>query len=106
MSISTTEYADGTSVTMNYPWGTYVSAKVLCADGIVRTARNIKEPDTFFSVPCNVEVQGKPIKGYFTFDTREGFSTETDDDPMVCKFRHYTYANHRGLLPEWPKLGG
>jgi hypothetical protein len=105
MSITKTDMGAGTSISREYPWGTTVTARALCSDGKLRTCYNIQEADTFFSIPCNVEVHGKPIKGYITFNTRDGFSTHTDDDPMQVEFRHYTYSDNWGLLPKWPTRG-
>jgi len=105
MSITKTDMGAGTSISRQYPWGTTITARALCSDGKVRTCYNIKEADTYFSIPCNVEVHGFPIKGYITFNTRDGYSTETEDDPMQVEFRQYTYSDIRGLLPAWPKHG-
>ena len=57
-TIDTHEYAQGTSVTQEHPWGFYIRARVMCPDGIVRaTARIAMTADTFFSVPCAVNVR-------------------------------------------------
>jgi hypothetical protein len=67
VSIDTRLYGAGTSTTIRYPWGVYVSAKVMCPDGIVRkTSRISLTADTFFSVPCAVKAYGKTVAGYMT----------------------------------------
>ena len=89
---TTNYYANGTSITHSYPWGLYISAHVLCGDGIVRKTKRIAQTaDTFFSVPASVVVKGKTIAGYITVETREGYSTTTDNDPAIVKFVAYTY---------------
>lgn len=101
MGIDRREYGEGTSVTQSFPWGWYISARVMCSDGVVRAVKRISETaDTFFSVPCAVAVRGKTVSGYMTFDTAEGFSTETEDDPTVLKFIAYTYGKNGHVLPE------
>jgi len=83
-------HARGTSVTVGYPWGVYVSARVLCPDGVVRTVKRIATTaDTWFSVPCAVTVRGKTVAGYMTL-TDAG----SDEEPHVA-FRPYLYRkNH------------
>ena len=90
-NITTRQYANETSVTQRFPWGTYVKAKAICPDGKVRTTARISQTaDTFFSVPAAVRISGKYVRGYITVETVKGFSTETPDDPAVVKFRPYT----------------
>ena len=98
---STTTYARGTSTTSRYPWGTFVTARVLCSDGRVRTVKRISATaDTFFSVPCSVVVAGRTVAGYLTCETMEGFTCETPDDPAVVKFCAYLYRKNHDALPE------
>jgi hypothetical protein len=100
MSLSIRNYADGTSVTSRMPFATYVTARVMCSDGKVRTVRRIAETaDTFFSVPCAVKVSGRTVSGYLTVETRSGSSIETNDDPAVAKFIAYAYGRNADALP-------
>ncbi len=98
--LDTQRYAFNTSTTVNMPWSTYVRARVMCSDGVVRaTARISSTPDTFFSVPCAVKVKGRTVAGYLTSETADGWSTETDQDPTVIKFVAVTYRKNHALLP-------
>lgn len=99
MTRSTRTYAMGTSLTQQFPWGTYVSGAALCADGKVRRLKRIAvTADTFFSVPASVSVRGKTVTGYVSVETVGGFSTETDSDPAVVKFHANTYGVNGALL--------
>jgi hypothetical protein len=46
-----------------------------------------------------VKVGGKTVTGYITTETRDGYSTATDDDPAVVKFVAYRYGKNGHLLP-------
>jgi len=93
-------YGLGTSVTVAYPFGFFVTATAMCCDGVVRKVTRISETsDTFYSTPAAVRVKGKHVSGYITFDTADGFSTETDDDPVMVKFIAYSYGKNGNLLP-------
>lgn len=96
--MKTSEYALGTSITRSGPWSVIVSARVMCADGKVRTARNVKTADTWFSVPCTVTVKGKTVAGFLAVNTVDGYDTATDSDPAVAYFRAYTYRKNGHLL--------
>jgi hypothetical protein len=100
MSIDRRNYANGTHLTMRYPFGTYVAGAALCSDGRVRALKRISEcADTFFSVPASVTVNGRTVSGYVSVETVDGFSTATDDDPAIVKFHAYTYGKNGALLP-------
>lgn len=103
MSDTTTRaYADGTSITSAYPYGTYITARVMCSDGRVRTVKRIADTaDTFFSVPCAVTVSGRTVTGYLTVEARSGSSlaTATDDDPAVAKLVAHDYGRNADALP-------
>lgn len=89
MASATTKYGKGTSITQQFPWGTYDRAQVLCSDGKVRATTRIAETaDTFFSVPASVKVSGKTVAGYLTIE--DG----------VVMFVAYTYRKNGGLLPD------
>ena len=88
---NTREYALNTSVTTCLPWGTFVTARIMCPDGVVRKVKRISiTADTWFSVPCSVTVKGKTVAGYMTI-------CDSPDSPFyeAATFRPYTYRkNH------------
>lgn len=99
-TFDTHDYADGTSLTQSYPFGSYVAALAMCADGRVRAVKRIAATaDTFFSVPCAVAVAGRTVSGYLTIETRSGASTASDSDPAVVKFAAYDYGRNADALP-------
>ena len=63
MTIETREYAQGTSVTQQHPWGFYIRARVMCPDGIVRATSKLQHDPTpvmtahGYGVPCSVNVR-------------------------------------------------
>ena len=90
------EYGLGTSLTLEpgpFACG-FISGRALCPDGKVRAVRfkNGGIADTFFSVPCSVQVKGKTVSGFIMVETVEGWSTETPGDPAVVKFLPYKYG--------------
>lgn len=96
------DYASGTYVVNQLPWGLFVSAKALCSDGKVRTVSRIAQTaDTFFSIPASIRVKGKTVAGYITFGTASGLSTATESDPARVEFHAYGYRKNGGMLPEW-----
>lgn len=103
MSLETTDYADGTSVTI---WRLpssgvdYVKARVMCSDGRVRpTVRISATADTFSSVPCAVRVKGMTVSGFMTIENRSGLTVVTDADPRVAKFVANVYGRNADMLP-------
>lgn len=97
---TTRTYAHGTSLTHTYPWGLYVTARVLCSDGKVRTVSRISQTaDTYFSVPAAVRVKGRTVSGYVTVETLSGSSVETETDPAVVKFVRYDNGRNADALP-------
>lgn len=62
-TIETREYAQGTSVTQEHPWGFYIRARVMCPDGIVRATSKLQHDPTpvmtahGYGVPCSVNVR-------------------------------------------------
>jgi hypothetical protein len=85
------------------PWDIPTKARVLCADGVYRTARTAQTADTFFSLPARVTVKGKTVSGFVT----------TEDNPLVAYrtvqgspalgyiFIPYQYGKNHAMLPEW-----
>ena len=93
-------YGHDTYLVSTQPWGLYRGGRALCSDGKVRTLARIAETaDTFFAVPAAVKVNGKTVSGYVTFETMGGFSTESEGDPIVVKFRRYDYGKNADMLP-------
>lgn len=98
--IETRPYARDTSLTQQFPWGTYIKARALCADGRVRTTKRMAiTADTFFSVPAAVEVAGRTVSGYITVECLSGSSVPTPDDPAAVKFIAYQYRANADALP-------
>lgn len=85
-----------TKITQVMPWGVFTrnGHRLLCSDGNVRAASLSSTPDTFFSVPANIRLNGKTVSGYATPEALE-------DGQRVWCFRHHT--EHQDKLPEWPK---
>jgi hypothetical protein len=101
-------YGAGTSLVQSFPWGLFHGGRVMCSDGAVRSLKRIAETaDTFFSIPAAVTVKGRTVAGYVTFETADGSSVATPDDPMVAKFIAYTYGKNGALLPHgaWRRPG-
>jgi hypothetical protein len=90
-------YADGTELTYSQPWGLTCKGRALCPDGKVRAFRGTTA-DTFFSVPAWVKTQGTTVSGFVTVETRDGWTTATDDDPAVVKFVPYQYRKNHALV--------
>jgi len=76
------------------PWNiqTHVT-RAMCEDGRRRYARITSTPDTFFSIPARVQVQGKTVSGFIT-------GTETDDFQQDYKFVAYDYGKNGHLLKQ------
>lgn len=85
-----------TRVSQSQPWGFYRrnGHRLLCSDGIIRAAEFSPTPDTFFSVPACVRVNGKWASGYMTCE-------ESRSGDRVYTFRHHTC--HDDKLPAWPE---
>jgi hypothetical protein len=94
-------YADGTELTFSSPWGFTCSGRALCPDGKVRAFRG-GTADTFFSIPARVSAGGTTVAGYVTTETRQGYSTPTENDPAVVLFRPYTYRKNHALVEPKP----
>lgn len=90
-------YADGTELTFSQPWGHSCHGRALCPDGRIRAFRG-GIADTFFSIPARVSANGTSVAGFVYVETRDGWSTATDDDPAVVKFRPYTHRKNWHLV--------
>jgi hypothetical protein len=91
------QYADGTSLEFSQPWGHSCKGRALCPDGKVRAFRG-GTADTFFSIPARVSAKGTTVAGFVTVETRDGYTTATEDDPAVVKFVPYKYGKNYGLV--------
>jgi hypothetical protein len=81
-------------------WSRYERGAAICSDGKVRSLRfTTGLADTFFSVPCSVQVRGKTVSGFCTVETEEGLSADTDSDPLTVKFIAYSYGRNAEALP-------
>lgn len=103
-NLDTREYGYGTRLTVRMPWSLYVGGRAMCSDGKVRAIHRIAHTaDTWFSLPASVVVNHDgtrhTVSGYITIDTATGYSTPTDDDPLVVKFIAYSYGRNGHLLP-------
>lgn len=104
MKIQKREYADGTFVTVRDDFRNIVGGRAMCSDGKVRRLLRISQhADTYFSIPGSVQVSvdGKrvTVAGFVTFQTRNGNSTETPNDPVLVKFYAYEYRKNWKALP-------
>lgn len=112
-----------------YPSGPFncsfmLRGKALCEDGKVRAVEASHDgiADTFFSVPASVKVwltrlvelpvgsghfiRGKSVSvsGYVTLECESGSSVYVDDsDPLVLKFRAYTYGKNGSVFEQLRK---
>jgi len=76
-----------TQILTRGPWQVpYKATNVLCEDGVRRTARITREPDTFFSIPATVQARGKTVTG---------FVTSRGDDLI---FIAYAYGKNHAIL--------
>ena len=92
-----TKHAFGkTHLSRSYPWGLHPrnGHRLLCADGVIRSAELAQTADTFFSIPASVRINGKRVSGYA--------STEQDSrwEKSVYVFRHHD--GQEAFLPAWP----
>lgn len=86
--LDTRHYSEQTWVRMYLPWGTFTRAKLLCSDGKLRLTRRISEfGDTFYTVPCAVQVKNITVSGFMYLDDN------------VAKFQ--ATGKNRDKLPEW-----
>jgi hypothetical protein len=75
------------------PWGLFRrnGHRLLCADGVIRSAELSQCADTFFSIPASIRIKGKRITGFASTDESEGV-------------RVYTFHAHTCHQEEFPNL--
>lgn len=101
MPRDTRQHARGTSLTVDYPFGWYVTGRAMCSDGRVRALKRIAvTADTFFSVPAAVTVKGRTVSGYVTVETETGMTVDTEEDPSIVKFIAVKYGRNHDALPD------
>lgn len=83
------KYPNGSeSVFSNGPWAEIIVIKNCpCSDGKSRTVSRLKQPNTAFSIPGVVYVNGKTVTGFVTCN-EDGY-----------KFLAYSYRKNGHLLP-------
>jgi len=92
-----TKHALGsTHLSRSYPWGLHPrnGHRLLCADGVVRSAELAQTADTFFSIPASVRINGKRVSGYALTEKDSRWTKEV-----------YVVRHHDGqdaFLPAWP----
>ena len=84
------------------PWGAQTGARyrVVCADGIVRTATATAEADTWFSVPARVQVKGRTVAGYVSAVEWFDIMTAVERPAARYTFRAYQYRKNADALPD------
>jgi hypothetical protein len=93
-----------TKIVRSYPWGLNRRSghRLLCSDGKVRAAELAESPDTFFSTPARIRVNGKWITGYMTVEN------ETNEDYTktwsAYVFRQHTYHDLNHNMPPWTSI--
>jgi hypothetical protein len=102
MKRTTRDYAKGTSITSGGMWDTYVACRALCPDGKVRSVRIAPTADSFFSVPASVVVKGKRVSGFVTFETLQGWSVESSEDPTAVKFVPVASGKNSAVFAGFP----
>lgn len=70
--------------------------RALCSDGKWRMAQQTGEPDTFFSMPARVQVNGKTVSGFLTTRTVEVWDNKFEP---IWVFIAYSYRKNAALLP-------
>ncbi len=90
-----------TCITRSYPWGlnTRCGHKLLCSDGKIRAAELSESPDTFFSTPARIRINGKTVTGYMTVE--ETWNDEKNTYDRVYSFRHHDNQGEKHSLPAW-----
>lgn len=113
MGTETRKYGMDTELTVSMPWSLFRGGRAMCSDGKVRALTHIASTaDTFFSIPAAVRVyengEAYYVTGYVCMETAKGYSTHTEDDPVVVKFSRYDHGKNAHMLPGgiWEAGGG
>ena len=93
-----------TGIVCCQPWGLFQRAgsRVLCSDGKIRSLAYLAStPDTFFSTPAAVHVNGKYVRGYVTHQEQGYIKGVKESDFLVATvFRQFD--GQGDILPPWP----
>lgn len=95
-----------TGLVARQPWGLYQRAgsRVLCSDGKIRSLAYLATtPDTFFSVPAAVRVNGRYVTGYVTTEEATPESRGYSVRRVATVFRQHD--GQEDILPSWSTVG-
>lgn len=87
-------YANGSeSVLSPGPFAQLVAIRrCMCSDGVARYAKITGQPDTAWTVPAQVQVRGKSVSGFVSFDSSCG-------EDKGYTFHASKFGKNGGLLP-------
>ena len=88
------QYGKGTFLTRESHWHECVGGRALCSDGKLRSIQHVSAPDTFFSIPCSVQVKGKTVRGFVSIR----HDLDGQAEPFI-QFSAVRYGKNGGLLP-------
>jgi len=90
-----------TYITRSYPFGLNRrnGHRLLCSDGKIRAAELAESPDTFFSTPARIRINGKTVTGYMTIE--ETWNDDKNAYDRVYSFRHHNDQGEKHSLPAW-----
>lgn len=94
-----------TRIAQSHPWGIMRrrGSKILCSDGKLRAPAYLAStPDSFFSIPAGMKIQGRYVTGYVT--TTEDCSPDFQTNRKAFTFQPHT-EQPQNPLPEWPTTG-
>jgi hypothetical protein len=99
--MTTTHYANGTSLRTATCWDVYSGGAALCSDGIVRALKRIAlTADTYFSIPAAVSVRGVTVSGYVSLsDLSDANGNGAANDDRSTVVFHAT-GKHRDYIGE------
>lgn len=96
----TKRYGYDTELTVERPWGWYLSGRAFCPDGKVRAlARISTTADSFYSVPAAVKVAGRTVSGFVSIEDTVYDRPDVDDQVVI--FTPNESGRNAGLLPVW-----
>ena len=93
-----------TKLNQTFPWGLFTRCghKLLCADGVLRSAELAPCADTLFSIPASIRIKGKRVKGYASCE--EVWETGETIDKQTFKGRVYTFRPFDVEKERYPQL--